>query len=112
MRSLKYTHPASGLGRLVRDFIQTSIGRISSVFLLLAIPFLLMAAPQQAAESSTHPAAAAQANNREAAATNFPQLPYQGTPAELPQDQGDLGLRLMLRRLGTTVVPRSRQNSL
>ena len=61
-----------------------------------------MAAPQQSAESSTHPETAVQAKKREAAATNFPQLPYQGTPAELPQDQGDLGLRLMLRRLGTT----------
>ena len=33
---------------------------------------------------------------------NFPQLPYQGVPPELPQDQGSVGLRLMLRRLGTT----------
>lgn len=37
-----------------------------------------------------------------AAVANFPQLPYQGSPPELPQDQGTLGLRLMLRRLGTT----------
>ena len=35
-------------------------------------------------------------------AANFPELPYQGTPPELPQDQGAAGLRLMLRRLGTT----------
>ena len=34
--------------------------------------------------------------------TAFPQLPYQGSPPELPQDQGASGLRLMLRRLGTT----------
>ncbi len=37
-----------------------------------------------------------------AAATDFPQLPYQGTPPVLLQDQGLGGLRLMLRRLGTT----------
>jgi len=36
------------------------------------------------------------------AAATFPQLPYQGTPPELPQDKGILGLRLMLRRLATT----------
>ena len=102
VRFSKCAHLASSLGRLVRDFIQSSIARISSVFLLLAIPFLLMAAPQQSAESSTHPETAVQAKKREAPTTNFPQLPYQGTPAELPQDQGDLGLRLMLRRLGTT----------
>jgi LmbE family N-acetylglucosaminyl deacetylase len=40
--------------------------------------------------------------DRSTIATNFPQLPYQGTPAELPQDQGPRGLRLELRRLGTT----------
>ena len=34
--------------------------------------------------------------------TAFASLPYVGTPAELPQDQGAAGLRLMLRRLGTT----------
>ncbi len=34
--------------------------------------------------------------------TDFPQLPYQGTPPEIRQDRGVLGLRLMLRRLGTT----------
>jgi LmbE family N-acetylglucosaminyl deacetylase len=53
------------------------------------IPLLLVASPPQTAESS-------------ALVTNFPQLPYQGVPPELPQDEGTLGLRLMLRRLGTT----------
>ena len=40
--------------------------------------------------------------NQQWSATDFPQLPYQGTPPTLPQDRGPLGLRLMLRRLGTT----------
>ena len=34
--------------------------------------------------------------------TDFPQLPYQGTPPALPQDRGVLGLRDQLRRLATT----------
>lgn len=66
------------------------------------LPVLLLASPQQSAESSTRPADAAPHANQQALATNFPQLPYQGTPPELPQDRGNLGLRLMLRRLGTT----------
>ena len=33
---------------------------------------------------------------------NFAPLPYLGTPPELPQDRGAAGLRLSLRRLGTT----------
>ena len=40
--------------------------------------------------------------NHQATAETFPPLPYQGVPPELPQDQGAAGLRLMLRRLGTT----------
>ncbi|MFZ0774818.1 MAG: PIG-L family deacetylase [Candidatus Sulfotelmatobacter sp.] len=69
---------------------------------MLAIP-VLPASPQRNGQSSAHPAAAGpNAENRQAAVTNFPQLPYQGSPPELPQDQGILGLRLMLRRLGTT----------
>ncbi|MGD0567458.1 MAG: PIG-L family deacetylase [Candidatus Sulfotelmatobacter sp.] len=32
----------------------------------------------------------------------FPRLPYQGSPPEIPQDKGVLGLRLELRRLSTT----------
>ncbi len=46
--------------------------------------------------------AAAKADKLQARVTNFPQLSYQGTPPEIPQDQGILGLRLELRRLGTT----------
>jgi LmbE family N-acetylglucosaminyl deacetylase len=42
------------------------------------------------------------AESHGASAETFPSLPYQGVPPELPQDQGTLGLRLALRRLGTT----------
>jgi LmbE family N-acetylglucosaminyl deacetylase len=41
-------------------------------------------------------------DNKDVLVTEFPQLPYQGSPAEIPEDEGVLGLRLMLRRLGTT----------
>jgi LmbE family N-acetylglucosaminyl deacetylase len=69
----------------------------------LLIPALLVAAPQRTGENSAAKASGTPAaENRSGAATQFPQLPYQGTPPELPQDQGALGLRLMLRRLSTT----------
>ncbi len=69
----------------------------------MLIPVLLAAAPQRTGEGPTHPVATAPAvENSHAVATNFPQLPYQGTPPELAQDRGLPGLRLMLRRLGTT----------
>jgi LmbE family N-acetylglucosaminyl deacetylase len=42
------------------------------------------------------------AESHGASAETFPSLPYQGVPPELPQDEGTLGLRLALRRLGTT----------
>jgi LmbE family N-acetylglucosaminyl deacetylase len=63
-----------------------------------------LAFSQRGGESSPQPvaASAADAENQQAPVANFPQLPYQGVPPELPQDQGTLGLRLMLRRLGTT----------
>src|ERR1700722_2205153 len=72
------------------------------MFSFLAIPLLLVAGPQQGAENSAASASSQQTANREAAITNFPQLPYQGTPPELPQDQGVVGLQQTLRRLGTT----------
>jgi LmbE family N-acetylglucosaminyl deacetylase len=42
------------------------------------------------------------AESRQSVVTNFAQLPYQGSPPELPQDHGILGLQLALRQLGTT----------
>ena len=70
--------------------------------LWLAIPAVLAAGPLQTADTSGHARPVAQGQGHEAAITQFRQLPYQGNPPELPQDQGVLGLRQMLRRLGTT----------
>jgi len=93
----------SRLGRLVQHFVEASIVRTSFLFLLLAIPVLLAASPQRTGEGSPRAiAAAASPDNRQALVTTFPQLPYQGTPPEIPQDQGIPGLRQELRRLGTT----------
>jgi len=65
----------------------------------LLIPVLLLASPRQAEEKASPKPQAEQA---QAAPTDFSQLPYQGSPPEIPQDQGALGLRLELRRLATT----------
>ena len=58
---------------------------------------------RQASERAAHPAGTApDTESRRALAVHLPQLPYQGSPPALPQDQGVAGLRQMLRRLGTT----------
>jgi LmbE family N-acetylglucosaminyl deacetylase len=64
---------------------------------LLAVPIVPLACSQSAKSSARQGAAGQQASP-----ASFPQLPYQGTPPELPQDQGILGLRQELRRLSTT----------
>ena len=93
----------SRLGRLVQHFVETSIVQTSFVFLSLLIPILLVASPQQTGENSARPVAAVEeAEKLQTPAANFPQIPYQGVPPELAQDQGTAGLRLALRRLGTT----------
>jgi len=90
---------ATGLARFLRRLVPTSVFQTSFLFLLifLVVPVAPNAHSQQAAESSM-PAA----ESHGASAETFPSLPYQGVPPELPQDQGTLGLRLALRRLGTT----------
>ncbi|MGB8913868.1 MAG: PIG-L family deacetylase [Candidatus Sulfotelmatobacter sp.] len=98
-------HPVGRLQRLFRRFTKTASFRTSFSFALVMCPFLLVASPQQAGESPAHLAAAAPAaENQPSLLTDFPQLPYQGSPPELPQDVGAPGLRLMLRRLGTTAA--------
>ncbi len=93
---------ASRMGRAVRHFVETSILR-TSFLLLLAIPVLLVASPRRIANSSARPIkAATTAEHSPTLVTDFPQLPYQGSPPEIPQDRGVLGLRLILRKLGTT----------
>ncbi|MGA9542635.1 MAG: PIG-L family deacetylase [Candidatus Sulfotelmatobacter sp.] len=100
MKSAKTHYLAGRVGRFVQPFVHNLIARSSFIFFFAALPVLLVASPQQTAESSTEQAASARA--KQALATDFAQLPYQGTPPVLPQDRGILGLRLMLRRLGTT----------
>ncbi|MGA7377470.1 MAG: hypothetical protein WBW36_14045, partial [Candidatus Sulfotelmatobacter sp.] len=91
---------ASRWQRPVQHFLKAVTTHGSFLLLFLACPLLLLAAPQQTGETA-HPSAT-QPDNQQWSVTDFPQLPYQGTPPELPQDRGTLGLRLMLRRLGTT----------
>ena len=94
---------ARRLARLARYSLRPSIVQTSFFLLLLAVLVVPLACSQRTGEGLTHPAAAAlEAENRSAFVTNFPSFPYQGVPPELPQDQGTLGLRLMLRRLSTT----------
>jgi len=73
------------------------------LFLLLWVPSVPLAGSQEGSEKPAHAAAASpDAANQPALLAGFPQLPYQGSPPEIPQDQGILGLRLELRRLSTT----------
>src|SRR5579862_7655802 len=81
-------------GRLFHSF--EIFLRTSFAFLLAAVPLLLLAAPRQGKENSAP--SASQPAQQQSAVTNFPQLPYQGSPPELPQDQGTLGLRLIMGR--------------
>jgi LmbE family N-acetylglucosaminyl deacetylase len=90
-------------GRFVRRTLTAASTQTSFLLVLLMFPVLLIAAPQQAGDQPAHlNEAAPTAETQQSAITDFPQLPYQGTPPELPQDRGTPGLRLMLRRLGTT----------
>ncbi|HKN15556.1 MAG TPA: PIG-L family deacetylase [Candidatus Sulfotelmatobacter sp.] len=73
------------------------------------VPVLLLASARRTGENAAHPVAMSDnAGNRptirETRITNFQELPYQGSPAALPQDQGLVGLRMTLRRLSTTAA--------
>jgi LmbE family N-acetylglucosaminyl deacetylase len=87
----------------IRGCIRVLFLQILCLLCLSLTPVLLLGSPQQA-EKGTQSNAASAVVSRDAAtaAATFPQLPYQGTPPELPQDKGLPGLRLMLKRLGTT----------
>ncbi|MCU1300284.1 MAG: hypothetical protein JWQ87_568 [Candidatus Sulfotelmatobacter sp.] len=93
---------SSRLPRLARNLVESLIAPISKSFLVVPLFLLVLAAAQTTEKAPAHPVSADQVTNREGAVTNFPQLPYQGTPPQLPQDQGVVGVRQMLRRLGTT----------
>jgi LmbE family N-acetylglucosaminyl deacetylase len=88
-------------GRPFGYFVQTSLLRTSFVFLLVATALLLLMASQQGKVSSAG-SATTSPSTQPSSVTNFPELPYQGSPPELPKDEGKLALRRMLRRLSTT----------
>jgi LmbE family N-acetylglucosaminyl deacetylase len=92
---------ARDLRRLARRFFRVSIFHTSFLLLSLAVPAVPLAGSQQPAKDSARPPVAT-AENPQSLVTNFTPLPYQGSPSELPQDQGILGLRQTLRRMGTT----------
>ena len=68
----------------------------------LALPLFLRASPRQNAQDKPNKPTVALPTQPQASRANFPQLPYEGSPPQLPQDEGILGLRQMLRRLSTT----------
>ncbi len=83
-------------------FVPAAAVNILFLLTLVVFPFLLMASPQQTEKGQARPPVATPVADKQSLVTDFPQLPYQGSPAEIPQDEGTLGLRLELRRLSTT----------
>src|ERR1700723_1797838 len=103
VKYLERSQLASRLERPFLHFVKTASVPPSFLFVLVAFPALLVAAPQRTGEGQRGAVAAVSASeNPRTSVTDFPQLPYQGTPPEIPQDEGAPGLRLMLGRLGTT----------
>jgi LmbE family N-acetylglucosaminyl deacetylase len=99
-------YPSRRLWRSIQPSLQSSTLRALLVAFLFVIPILLLALPQPTGAPTVATPARAEKwpTSRENQITNFSQLPYQGSPPELPQDQGMPGLRMMLRRLGTTAA--------
>jgi LmbE family N-acetylglucosaminyl deacetylase len=78
-----------------------NLARLLACFFLIA--YLLAPAGAQVEHSEkASPSSAAKPSAPVELSTDPPGLLYQGTPSKLPQDQGTTGLRLELRRLGTT----------
>jgi len=87
--------------RQIHQVVQSAIVRTSLFCFLVAFSSVLVGQRVGAGSPPESTAATASAN-QPVSVTDFPQLPYQGSPTEIPQDRGAAGLRLMLRRLGTT----------
>ncbi len=96
-------HLSRRLLRPSRLFVRTSLVRLSFAILLL-LCVLQGASPAQRPEPglARHQNVPTSEQTHSTQAVTFPQLPYQGSPPDLPQDRGILGLRDMLRRLSTT----------
>ncbi len=88
--------------RLASHIVRSSTILAAAPALLLAVSGLLLAFAQEHRPDAPTFEAAEQHFPVAPDATNFPQLPYQGSPPEIAQDEGMVGLRLMLRKLGTT----------
>lgn len=88
--------------RSIRRTFQARFLRTLSMGCLSFTPVLLLGSARQMEKQAPPTAATSASQNSATAAATFPQLPYQGTPQELPQDKGLPGLLQMLRRLGTT----------
>jgi LmbE family N-acetylglucosaminyl deacetylase len=91
--------------RMMRFFLY--ISRKSPIlFWIVALPLiasaLLLALPQEHRPDAPAFEAVGQHFPASPDVLNFPQLPYQGSPAEISQNEGMVGLRLMLKRLSTT----------
>ncbi len=108
---VKYSEPsdlASRFERLFPRFVRAASLHSSFLLVLVVFPLLLAPSPQRSSEGklgqgfASSVRAVPAAEKQHSPITDFPQLPYQGTPPVLPQDQGAPGLRLSLRRLGTT----------
>ena len=93
-------HPDHGARGSIRSVVK--LARLLTCFFLIA--YLLAPAGAQVEHKAQGTAApsATQSSTQAELSTDPPGLLYQGTPAKLPQDQGTSGLRLELRRLGTT----------
>jgi LmbE family N-acetylglucosaminyl deacetylase len=102
VKYLELDQLASRWQRLFPHFLKSVTVQSSFFLVLLTCPLLLLAASQQTGETTRSAATAQPARNQQSLIADFAQLPYQGSPPEIPQDRGVLGLRLMLRRLGTT----------
>jgi LmbE family N-acetylglucosaminyl deacetylase len=86
--------------RILDRFLRTRpLQTISAVLILAGIGILLAASARRDARPS---AIASTDLPPKPPVTDFPQLPYQGSPSEISQDEGVDGLRLGLRRLSTT----------
>lgn len=88
--------------RFLSHIVRGSSILFAAAALLLTASGLLLASPQEHRPDAPTFEAAEQHFPVAPDVTNFPQLPYQGSPPEIAQDEGMVGLRLMLKRLGTT----------
>jgi LmbE family N-acetylglucosaminyl deacetylase len=105
VKYLEAINLASRPQRLFQPFIRTASVQTSFFMMLVMCPLLLIASPQQTGEGAAYPVPAEQpAENQQSLVTDFAQLPYQGSPSEIPQNVGTPGLRFMLRRLETTAA--------